>query len=1247
MKKVFYSKIALLFLSTYLIADSGTYAFGEFIDIKEVNGFKANDNSYKIRMIYNVRGYSGSIIPTWQGKYNDLISDPNNLKQMVKNRSYENIILDNVTYAQLGGLGWSRNDKELISSGLIGKTNSIYANEDILFSLIPYRDRSHMRTADKGDHGANCLNSGMHRCEAFDKFFDVVGQKRDFQAAEMAPYTSDAIYECVMKDGRCLGIHNAFRLIPYYQNINAKDGPARNYPITLENKADVSIKAYVQKNEGSSIYITLSNELIDSNGNYINPYNDSIKFISNVNSIIDSKDLELSNENFLRTMWYSSYVNKLAWKDDWLKQYSIIGAKYDHQIIYPTLFTNWDKSADNNKSVLNYAIKTFKKCKQALLYKIQIHAAKIKGAKKNSVGDNEIFSIYNDGNANDGYKNYYGLGEYADVIYDDNDLTKDTPIDNGIGRIEGGKKELRIGVSEPAIFFVLQEGSKDDDAIDCLPAPKSNITSAWLLDENNKDFTYSNTKAGNSIYTILNGDTAYVRLDFSTLNADNDANKPKNNPFSNVTNINNFNESDVEFRYISIDAGDVRTPLQCANDNPYKLGDLKYFSYTYSNLHYPADYGQSTSDNERLNGKFGLTYQEMCNLVNTINKKQTCDPNIKSNKIFFKYADATIRFNCLTTSMQDKARREFKIRFYRDIREDIAAAKDVNGNIVYDENNEINDGGKIIKHIPITVRPKSMNIKDIHSCAIFTNCFPNENIGSQTEQLSSNNTIYHDGVSYVFVIGEYKLKVFDSKGNPYYFNIAQGSKNANAISYPNNTRNIPATGRSHNLTIINPFATTNANVIVKEEHIRKFLDEFKAKNNEFKDYKYTDSCIDNNEYVDKITANTAIEHKIYCQTPLEREISPKITGVTNKFIIKDNIDKDARANVFITSNPEEFKYRIYPQIQSLAANDINVSRYFPKALNIELKLNFNDSVKDENKLNLDFDNETFIGNEYRAFSTSSKVEKNNFSFNVELDSEALNQNYDTALKEASDICKDDCTTSWLIDKTTNKKYAHIEKNKAITEELRYNARLAQANDNAVEIPLALTYTKKQNALRLDSLDFIIDETKNNNSSFTSTKIKENIPVNTLFVSAVAMFKDKKADTGAKKANMNTNDVWLHYIDKGGIFRPFAYLKTDNKSDDWKITKAELDNKKQIDCDDNTPCYRILNSSNEVPGLEDKIKYSSDYQSSVKLLKVGTRVSGLEIELNNDMKKLQYVKDTIHCYGGLFNCDSRWTVEFIK
>ncbi|MBZ7987553.1 hypothetical protein [Campylobacter canadensis] len=1196
MKKVFYSKIALLFLSTYLYAAScvngnpvkggtddylsGTCAFGEFIDIKEVAGYKNG----QINLIYDVSAWNSSkaMNNVWGGiiPYNNL-----DIRNIIKdNREYDDIWLNNKKYIQKGGIGYIQTSNDIISSGLIGKKLAIANDEDILFSLIPYRDRSQPRNE------FHCTGDKSKKCMMVDKW-DV--SNIYYQTAKVTPVVGVI--------GETGGIATAFGLYPYALEFKNKwDSPTKRAYKLIDAIHDSAISVYVQTSSGR--YVSLNKTLIDNNGNTILPYDytnnhtyDTIRMLDTRNKVAD---IPYNNA------YYFGYIRN-----------EVNSVSHPHEIIIPSLF-----ALENSRTLLNYGVRTFKKCKQNLLYKIQIHSAKING----KYGQ---YNIYNDGHAHDSFK--------AQTLYLPTNCTNGDKSD---GSPTGcGTYEFAINSeSEPAIFFVLQDGSKDADAIDCLSAPNVKINTAWIDNNSTDNFKFGkeNTSAGKGVYTILNGDTTYVRLDFSSLN-----NNDETNELDKVLDPNDT-FSEREARYISIDVGNIKSNQEmqehCKRYGISCDNNTTYFTYSYAQAPNGTlanyDLGAYISDEEIAKGLHGYTYKAMCEYVNRKNKGKDgytpCNSEQHSNEIFYKYTDATIRFNALTTAESDLARREFKIKFYRDI-------------------NNLADGGKIIKHIPITVRPKSMNIKDIHSCAIFTNCFPNENIGSQTEQLSSNNTIYHDGVSYVFVIGEYKLKVFDSKGNPYYFNIAQGSKNANAISYPNNTRNIPATGRSHNLTIINPFATTNANVIVKEEHIRKFLDEFKAKNNEFKDYKYTDSCIDNNEYVDKITANTAIEHKIYCQTPLEREISPKITGVTNKFIIKDNIDKDARANVFITSNPEEFKYRIYPQIQSLAANDINVSRYFPKALNIELKLNFNDSVKDENKLNLDFDNETFIGNEYRAFSTSSKVEKNNFSFNVELDSEALNQNYDTALKEASDICKDDCTTSWLIDKTTNKKYAHIEKNKAITEELRYNARLAQANDNAVEIPLALTYTKKQNALRLDSLDFIIDETKNNNSSFTSTKIKENIPVNTLFVSAVAMFKDKKADTGAKKANMNTNDVWLHYIDKGGIFRPFAYLKTDNKSDDWKITKAELDNKKQVDCDDNTPCYRILNSSNEVPGLEDKIKYSSDYQSSVKLLKVGAKVSGLEIELNNDMKKLQYVKDTIHCYGGLFNCDSRWTVEFVK
>lgn len=107
--------------------------FGEFIDIREVNGLKDD----KLRMIFNARAKEQRKTVFNAKFYNKEAFNSN----MWNNRNYEDIFLDDVKYIQMGGLGQPYTEKnEIASSGVIGKINPIANDENIVFSLTPYRD---------------------------------------------------------------------------------------------------------------------------------------------------------------------------------------------------------------------------------------------------------------------------------------------------------------------------------------------------------------------------------------------------------------------------------------------------------------------------------------------------------------------------------------------------------------------------------------------------------------------------------------------------------------------------------------------------------------------------------------------------------------------------------------------------------------------------------------------------------------------------------------------------------------------------------------------------------------------------------------------------------------------------------------------------------------------------------------------------------------------------------------------------
>lgn len=1222
------SQITLLCISSYLYADycnagvtqydgsvnynyDGTCSLGEYIDIKEISSYNIQNNS--VELIYNKRAWRGSheLNSIWNQTSYD-----GNLSNISSNRNYNGITLPKLNYYnspitgeyvkiwQKGGLAWcdggygfnkSRcNDQtQALSSGFFGAKKAINSNDDILFTVIPYRSKANARTSARAYYDG--IHSNLGKCTDGNYLNKncVVGDD-DFESIVVGPFDSKI---ATAQKG---DVAFAFKLNPYYTDNTKNSGrwSEKRFLVNLEG-GDVSVRAYVQEravdDNYNGKYIPLSNRICykdkQMNKNVcLNP-NEHIKMLDNTKDIKTIPFLTAYGIN-------DASGNKVTNKE------------YEEKIIYPSLYWlkgingselgNWKKR--NARTMVNYAVQTFKKCKEPLLYEIQIHAIKVKGERG-------IYHAYNDG---------VNLGTFWTGYQGNRLVLPELNYSYGGQLTEIGTREYDqfTDFSEPAVFFVLQDGSKDEDAIECLPTPQANINTAWLKNTSSYDnFTFKNTTVGDGVYTILNGDTTYIRLDFTNANKSDldEHNKPRENPFVSDEN-----------RYISINVGDINNiknnNINCVNDklgNAYNGLSRKYFRYQYDKSNSPNEISSSVD----LRGYQGVSYKDMCKFLNERNKNKAdfipCNENdtSRANEIFYKYADATIRFNCLSTSAEDKARREFELRFYRDI-------------------NNIASKGKIIKHIPITVRAESINL-NIYNCDIFSRCYGKNEQTNQ--QISKFPSIYFDDNSNIskFLFTKFQLKVPNSKNTKdYYFNLAFDSANPMAMTY-NNNRSVSATGVSNNLTIINPFAgiTNRATVVILEEHIRKYLENYLDNNPEFENYTVNNSCINSDEMLDKNTANKAINHKIYCQTPLNEPIKLKEKGVVNSIKIKSNIDKDARANAFITSNPSEFKYRIYPQLISTATN-ISVPRYFSDDMILKLGLNFINEYNAD-KLELNFD-DTF-DNSKRAYDGSTKneikliKEDSKRFYEIKISKDSLNQYFDYALEDACKELKCDTngikTTSHLINDKKDYSYQTIS-DIYIDDSALENKRIAAASDNAAEIPLSLTYNKKQQAFTLASIDIFLEKAKN--PTYEDLKQSENVNVN--FISATPLFKDIKINNNI--ANITQNDVWLHYIDEDGILKPFGYFYTKSNKDKFK--DAISDDKKTITCS-KTPCYRV---KDEIPGLNKTTNYISDYQSKISRNADGS----LKVILNN---KLQYIKDTVHCYGGLFDCDSRWTIEYQK
>ncbi|MBZ7995509.1 hypothetical protein AVCANL279_08375 [Campylobacter canadensis] len=1209
--------------------------FGEFIDIREVNGLKDN----KLRMIFNARAYKQRKTVFNENLYTKEAFNDN----MWNNRNYDDVFLDDVKYIQMGGLGQPYTEKnEIASSGVIGKINPIANDENIVFSLTPYRDarsvlldtycqgywgvrehnRNHIKCSPRDDNGGRSYDygSGDHpgQCLVVDKWEASLGywqdslgctssgifySSGDWQAAEIGNmYVDNFFSEFKNYD---IGAIRAYKLEPYYQRKNRDNGRLlRNFAISKDNPEWVNntkIEVFIENANNQYLRLPKALSYTDENAvtRVINPYND-IHMLDNTTNLKSIPWYEV----FITPFYNSANTKHPRWckesdvkrcklplvQSDAINQNYLKNPNYnagdgvtsnnelEQALLYPSVFSNWNywHINDNYQTTINYALSTFKKCKQRLLYKITISKVQLKGAG----GISQLDSAFNP----IAYQYYYNLYNTRLGLDETGNLASPTtPFKVQVSFADISKdpsNQVYYQVAEytkasrPAIFFVMQGGSNDIDAIDCLPSPVAHIASAWKKNENSPSFERKNMNVGKNIYTSLEGEDVYISIDFSE---NNQAFLPiESYNEKRLLSIDNKSLDNFELYYDN--ANSKAKIINVVNDNSFSENVL---------IPYKALC-------EYYNNKYNLIYTEGVN-------SGACNPNDinKQGKIFFRYQNAIFKLGNLKAS--EEQRRKFSLEYYNS----------------YDD---INNSAAVFEHFEITVRPKEFALIP-KQCAIFSKCNADTILNQEPSTESISKKLYFN---------KYILEL-----NSKEFNLSFNDRivdDTNPIEYNYGSKII------NNLVIINPFDSYDiARVKFKEDHILQYI---KSKGLNAQDY-----CIVSDKIVSKEVANTKENGKIYCQTPNSDNTNFLSVNTNNSLDYKDNIDEDARVNVVLNNSGMDlynaknkpFAYNIYPQIIS-TSKDINVAKYFSSDLLLKIKFTF-DEIDDYSKLVLQA-NDNISPYMIRVYDENIKNNKDG-SFDVLIKKDDLNKAFFDLVDYSYNFAGENLSTLDLINTKEYKEYKVIKENEAIDLGLN-NLFIAQANDNHAQIPLRLFYGKKSKMFKLKGYEVSIQALKSNLSSDIFKQDTKDIS----FVSAIALFKDKKVKKD-EEVIINKDDVWLHYIDSNSMFQAFGYFERKDKYDLWAMARNDKDKSGTYSVDCTTlPCYRLTND--EVPGLDVNTKFISDYQADIVHNTTGTHPDySLRIKLNSSMQNNQYIKDTIHCYGGLFNCDSRWTIEFVK
>lgn len=1232
-------KICLIASCLTALCASGTWSFGEFGGLREVYGLTKNRSKDVFRQIYGIHWVDRWDLTVYTQYY------PNPTGILRNNLAGFRVDGRQLNNPKIGG-----------TIGMIGKTDSgfkdkdsynIASYEDIFFTMAVLRDRVQRNNDGTAKMEYNTVGAELSKyCRSLGALYDYFGLQPYAAFEESTTFNCTSIYR--------------FNLVNNWKDF-------------------VKVDAYVELGHHSNNFIKSDKAVFTKDDDFSNDYS------------------------------YGFRNYKTAKSNAELRKYN------EEDRISPELYTYFTSETFStlDRAQASFYVKTLHKCKQRVLYRIEVKRITIPGSNRDytiydsypSAGKTRCQKAWYDfvcTGLNANYNNtneqldYCGTKAFLNQAKKDGKgkwgsadetwwgLTKVCTDTNGkecdektstctcvratcTGDIRteynGGWAndslvynfghlpdnyvipDYEHHKSEPFYFYVVQDKHNENDAIDCLPTPNTTISSIFLENEPQENgglkYKYSGKENDNikDIYTYVqdgkDNKNIYLKIN---------ANADKGSTFISTKDpFTDKNES-----YFSIDMGDN------ANYKYYIQSDCVDFNdssckYTEAN--------KISNKEASLTDKNGLTYSQICKMAQknsnyALNSKEAnalCDPNDakRKNERFFKFNNAILQIQDLKLPEvknkkivdNDKQRREFKIRFYHTYK-------------------YVGRQADEIKHRPITIRPESY---EAHTtvCDVFDKTCNNK---SKNKTLQA--TIFKDGDYY---LSAFKYRVFDSANKTEYYFDANASDDAINFNTNNENNLLSYTNASTKQSAIIPFVSANkAAIIFKEDHIKRYL----LDNG---DYTASESCIDNNDYLVKAVtqdaktkANTRSKEnnfKLYCQTPMDNIINISYKNIKYDLnSIKDNIDNTARVNTVITSNQiNKQSYRLHPKI-TISANNEKVVKYFDKDLNAKLTLNF-DSDIDYSKLNI-------LANSDNTFSSNISASKNNFSISkyivnatdikkkagvnakqviveFKLTANNLNNVYDNML---NDILKDK-TTFYLITHKENKQYARIEKYSNITN-LSEEKVYASANENAYEIPLTINY------IGVQAKPFILQNAKfelfdNNNKELKFDNVSVNASkeqtLNTMFVYALPIFKDKKSNENV--IFITNNDVKLRYLD--GVYKDFEYIINNSEDFSFKTDSKCVDSKEQVV----KPCFRIVNA--KYPGLSYDTEFISDYGMKITKCKSlssnncvkankGDNVEGLKLELvNANTKNATYVKDTVHCYGGEYNCNSNFTIERIK
>lgn len=794
---------------------------------------------------------------------------------------------------------------------------------------------------------------------------------------------------------------------------------------------------------------------------------------------------------------------------------------------------------------------------------------------------------------------------------------------------------IRNGGSDELVFYVIQAANPNGK--DCTTDVQKVLSSAYNDENYSEEFGYTdsfkpsfqNTKAGNDIYTILENQSILLRLDFGIYN-------------------------DID-------------PVQTHNKD--KLESRSYIAFSLNNYE-----KFNSSNGEKNQIEF---YDEKANLItpttctNSYGMSVDCD-----NLLLYPLQSGTFKIKNVKAAQE--ALRKFQISI---------ANLDKNNNLTAIENKEE------LKHSEISIRPAKTNFNENDIANQEMQFINNNDINTKINRTILNSYIKpNKNNSNQFIVGNI-FEHFVFQGVKYFIPV---TSNANQTG---NSQLADMLNLNNIFFYLNPIEPELA---ILDSTLQEYYKASKQDaNNHCRAYDYP---------LTKEEANKSIEGKIACQTP-SSFFKLKMQKLDTKINLSQNIHKDAQINAVIIDNIDNYSLRNKFSINSVKNNKVSIATDYTNYTEASVINNFTAEFPiDFSSSNIDVNNFLVLNcasaknsncrNDNLA-NLKGTTQINDKSIKFSIDINELNAPFVKVLKE---YCNEFACYNFAQNDTEYKKTfgsnTYYKDNKTIVSDDDYKdsayATLGVINNTYDSTRTNPKYTYPKDYFAFANLITYcsngINKTKNTcNESGKSTKefemsvdtskaafnynlnktklealyhenkipqknvikfIKPQIMINDqrMLVSTKQIYKCGAFETvaNANEINIYSCDINLSYYDKAARKINIFVLENDASYSNPLCFQGD---KKDIKA--NKTCYSLFGSTEKYFGFENTanpIKLNSDYGLDIKVNSFTDYKSDPLITISTKGSKSensQYIKDTVHCFGGELNCDSSFTVQFVK